>query len=356
MSFNPAALTDRTLKQFVDRLVRLRKSQPCPASSQWPPKRSRVQEEVASILGFDSWHEAIHQVRASHFPRLPLSGEPGGFPADEKATAAPPPGPGLVEREIPVFLAEALAPIKQGLVVVGGRVGAGKTTLLSAIARNLIETRSGRRIVTFESPPLVQDYTQLLARAHAQRGGAPNRLTNYPPQKSHRGPSATEILHVQPRRPTDIFVGEATSADALLAATTAAMTGHTVYVEFQRLDVGRVLSGMIEQFEAGERAVRSSDIVPSLQACIAIHPVKGVSGARVDLIEALVMDIAAADRLMASRAAPGGVGHEARQILKERGMDFVSVARRHHENGIISEKTLMGVVELMGSPAIGRRR
>lgn len=349
MSFSPASLNERTLKQFVDRLLRLRKSQSCPTSAQWPPKRSQVQEEVAAVLGFASWHDAIHRVRSVGQFLSPPSEGPQALPDDGKAAVTTSLASGLVGRELPAFLAEAMAPIKQGLVVVGGRVGTGKTTLLSAMARNLIETKSGRRIVTFESPPLVQDYAQLLARTHAQRGGLPNRLTNYPPQKAHRGPSAGEILHVQPRRPTDLFVGETTSADALLAAVTAAMTGHTVYVESQGLDVGRVLNGMIEQFEVGMRSLRNFDLVHGLQACVAILPVKGIKGDRVDLIEVLVMDIPTADRLTASGARPGGLGHEARQVLKERGLGFVSVAQRHHANGILSEETLAGVVDLMGT-------
>lgn len=63
MPFNPSALNERTLKQFVDRLVRLRKDQPLPTAAQWPPKRSQIQEEVAVLLGFSSWHQAIHAIK-----------------------------------------------------------------------------------------------------------------------------------------------------------------------------------------------------------------------------------------------------------------------------------------------------
>ena len=60
-SFTPSALSERTLKQFVDRLTKLRSGQPAPKS--WPPKRAAIQEEIAHILGFSSWHQAIHAVR-----------------------------------------------------------------------------------------------------------------------------------------------------------------------------------------------------------------------------------------------------------------------------------------------------
>lgn len=65
MPFNPQALNERTLKQFVDRLSAIRQSQPVPDMADWPPKRSAIQEEVAKTLGFTSWHHAIHAVRPS---------------------------------------------------------------------------------------------------------------------------------------------------------------------------------------------------------------------------------------------------------------------------------------------------
>ena len=349
MSFNPASLTERTLKQFVDRLLRLRKSQFCPVSSQWPPRRSQVQEEVAAVLGFASWHEAIHQVRPSP-PSLPPPPEgPEVLLGDIKATKASLLASCLVGPDIPASVKEEACAFKQGLVVVGGRVGTGKTTLLSELTRHLIKTRSGRRIVTFESPPLVEDQSRLLAMSHAQRGGFPNRLTNYPPKQTHQGPSAAEIIHVQPRRPTDLFVGETTNPEALLAAITAAMTGHCVYVECQGVDVGHTLAAMVGQFEPGLGSVQALDIASCLRACVAIHPVVGLHGQRIDLFEVLVVDEAAADRLMNCHDMPGSVGLEARRILKEREMDFASVARRHHTSGIISEETVASVVDLMGA-------
>ena len=59
MAFNPSALDERTLKQFVDRLLSLRKKQPLPEPSSWPPKRHQIQEEIAAVLGFSSWHAAV---------------------------------------------------------------------------------------------------------------------------------------------------------------------------------------------------------------------------------------------------------------------------------------------------------
>lgn len=81
MSFNPRALDESTLKQFVDRLYKLHKAGPCPAPATWPPKRSAIQEEVARMLGFPNWHQAITAIgkRSSLSPPPPTDVSTKGF-------------------------------------------------------------------------------------------------------------------------------------------------------------------------------------------------------------------------------------------------------------------------------------
>ena len=57
MPFNPEALTERTLKQFVDRLHKQMKDYKLNEDqSNWPLKRSACQEMVAKMLGCNNWH------------------------------------------------------------------------------------------------------------------------------------------------------------------------------------------------------------------------------------------------------------------------------------------------------------
>lgn len=87
MSFNPRALTERTLKGFVDRWVRAQRAKPCPTPDQWPPSRAACQEDIAQLLGFANWHEAITAIRqlqnqeqaASTVNPSDTSAEPGPF-------------------------------------------------------------------------------------------------------------------------------------------------------------------------------------------------------------------------------------------------------------------------------------
>lgn len=55
MGFNASALSANTIKTFVDRLNKRNKEK-----TTWPPKRSAVQEDIAKVLGYDSWH-ALHK-------------------------------------------------------------------------------------------------------------------------------------------------------------------------------------------------------------------------------------------------------------------------------------------------------
>jgi len=56
MSFNPTALTLSTVKKFIDRLEKVQKERGLPV------KRSQIQEDVAKMLGFVSYHDLFENV------------------------------------------------------------------------------------------------------------------------------------------------------------------------------------------------------------------------------------------------------------------------------------------------------
>ena len=59
MPFQPAEMTEATLRRLVDNLVRQLKVHPLPAS----PKRSQLQETLAATLGWPSYHAAITELK-----------------------------------------------------------------------------------------------------------------------------------------------------------------------------------------------------------------------------------------------------------------------------------------------------
>lgn len=62
MSFNSSVLSEKTVKSFVDRLLRRYKSHP--NSELHSIKRAIVQEDVAAMLGYASWHALSSQIKS----------------------------------------------------------------------------------------------------------------------------------------------------------------------------------------------------------------------------------------------------------------------------------------------------
>jgi len=61
MSFNSSVLSEKTVKSFVDRLLRRYKNHPNRLFHD--VKRAAIQEDVAAMLGFASWHVLISQLK-----------------------------------------------------------------------------------------------------------------------------------------------------------------------------------------------------------------------------------------------------------------------------------------------------
>lgn len=67
MGFNASALSANTIKTFVDRLNKRNKEK-----TSWPPKRSTVQEDIAKVLGYDTWH-ALNKALDTPKSEIPTS-------------------------------------------------------------------------------------------------------------------------------------------------------------------------------------------------------------------------------------------------------------------------------------------
>jgi len=129
VSFNPRALTERTLKGFVDRWVRAQRAKPCPTPDQWPPARTACQEDIAQLLGFANWHEAITAIRQV---------QSGSLANTEGANEPAPPYPTAIDstHDAVAFLTWAY---EQGMDLLDFKVGAhisskGRTLTAQALS------------------------------------------------------------------------------------------------------------------------------------------------------------------------------------------------------------------------------
>lgn len=72
MSFNSSVLSEKTVKSFVDRLLRRYKNHS--NTGLHGIKRATVQEDVAAMLGHASWHALITQIKDPLVPTIPCDG------------------------------------------------------------------------------------------------------------------------------------------------------------------------------------------------------------------------------------------------------------------------------------------
>lgn len=446
-SFTPSALTERTLKQFVDRLTKLRSGQPAP--KQWPPKRAAIQEEIAHILGFSSWHQAIHAVRptseaeltvaptapavettvvdphqAYAYPNEPahwngphladfllwaanlgasdvvfvfneqiaielygkqrrvtkralsaaevlaildhMVGE-GGRPPDQMyldfayvalgsslqqrfrvnaatihrgshsgweitmhAVAQKPPQLDLLKA--PNDLVSAMRSCRQGMIVITGGTGSGKSTLLSSVVRDVLDTQTGKKVITYEAP-IEFEYSAI---------DTPNTVTQTD-VSSLAGGFAAGIRGGMQRRPTHIVVGEARDQETLAEAYNASMMGHCVLTTLNATGCANALWRMISCFPRANQRSRAIDVLSSVHAVVCMRLVPDTKGKRVALFEHLVFDDALTDRLI-DESLDDLMG-TINAVLEERGTDFASDARRKHKAGLISTATLAACVK-----------
>lgn len=295
MSFNPSALNERTLKQFVDRLVRLRKAQHEAKTLARLPKRAELQEEIAIILGFSNWHEAIHAVRVVTPDPLSTAFPPGARP--ETLLQLPP---------------EALqvAHLKQGLVVVSGPSGGGKRAVLEAFLREIWNRNTAPKAYAFDFfSPLAPD-PQGIGQLH---------------QVDSWSSSATlreKTFSFLKRRPTDLFVAEVCDAHDLEVVTTNAMCGHMVWTSHP--GDGRVSNSfrwMMSRFPQEEHRARSIDVLSSLRLLVGTRRATRGNGYQ---FETLLFDDPLIDALLLGFDSGGtdAVCGLMDRIIQERGTGF----------------------------------
>lgn len=239
-----------------------------------------------------------------------------------------PTDPPLLETlELPQDIINAIAP-DQGVVYITGATGSGKSTLLASIVRHIAEQpESNRKILTYESPiEFVYDNLNT-TNAIISQSEIPKHLPNF----------AAGVRNALRRKPHLILVGEARDVETISAVMEAAMTGHPVYTTLHSNGVSETVRRLVNTFPAEERNGRTIDLFETMRLIIWQKLVPTVDGKRVALREYLVLDEKVRDVLLNSPVDQ--VTHTTRRLLKSHGQTMELDARKHFEDGIISERT-----------------
>ena len=171
----------------------------------------------------------------------------------------------------PRDLAERLAHLRHGLVLITGITGSGKTTTLATIV-NLLNQESGYRIITVEEPVEYQ-FPHNTGSVVTQREVGQDVLT-----------FADGLKYGLRQDPDVILVGEIRDRDTAQMALSAAETGHLVFSTLHTRDAAGAISRYFDLFPQDIQGEIRSQLSLSLRAVISQHLVPSIEpGAKREL-------------------------------------------------------------------------
>ncbi|HEX4592071.1 MAG TPA: PilT/PilU family type 4a pilus ATPase [Gemmataceae bacterium] len=157
--------------------------------------------------------------------------------------------------EFPVELAERLAFVRDGLVIVTGATGAGKTTTLAMIV-NLINQTGGHRIITVEEP-----VEYLFPKA-------PDSVVTQREVGADVPTFADGLRSGLRQDPDVILVGEVRDRETAQMALSAAQTGHLVFTTLHTRDAKGAISRLTDLFPQDVQGDVRSQLAMSLRAVL----------------------------------------------------------------------------------------
>jgi len=168
---------------------------------------------------------------------------------------------------------EALAGLRDGLVIVTGPTGSGKTTTLSTLIHQINLTRPAH-IITIEDP---------VEYLHANHQGLVHQRELYTDV-----PDFAQAVRASLREDPDvILVGEMRDAETIRAAVTAAETGHLVFTTLHTGDAVGTIDRMTGVFAGPEQQAIRQQLSMVLKAVVAQRLLSTPERRRVAAVEIL---------------------------------------------------------------------
>jgi twitching motility protein PilT len=161
--------------------------------------------------------------------------------------------PTLESLHLPQSLA-ALADRRQGLILLTGATGCGKTSTMAAMI-NAINSSRRDHIITIEDPIEFQQPNQLSLVEQIEVG-------------SDTPGFAQAVRAVLRQDPDVILIGEMRDSETMVAALTAAETGHLVFTSLHTNDAAQTVSRILDIFPAGFQSQMRRQLSLALLAVI----------------------------------------------------------------------------------------
>jgi twitching motility protein PilT len=187
----------------------------------------------------------------------------------------------MIPTEIPTFdelglppVADWLATLPRGLVLVTGPTGSGKSTTLASIIDRINNTRS-QHVLTVEDP---------IEYLHSHKMSAVTQR-----EIGIDSPSFARALRSALREDPDVLLlGEMRDTESIATALTMAETGHLVFSTLHTNDAAQAVDRMIDVFPDWRQDQIRVQLAASLGAIVAQRLLPKIGGGRVAAFEVLV--------------------------------------------------------------------
>ena len=172
------------------------------------------------------------------------------------------------------FVANMIAELPRGFVLVTGPTGSGKSTTLASIIDKINSTRACH-ILTIEDPVEYVHYHKMSAVSQREVG--------------LDSPSFDRALRSALREDPDVLlIGEMRDIDSIQIALTMAETGHLVFATLHTNDAPQAIDRIIDVFPAWRQEQTRVQLASSLSAVIAQRLIPKVGGGMVAAYEVLI--------------------------------------------------------------------
>lgn len=212
-----------------------------------------------------------------------------------------------------------------GIVLVTGPTGSGKSTLMAAMFGMALEDVrfKNHKIVTAEAP-----IEYVFQHPRVSQSEVPRHIATF----------ERAIEEALRRRPNIIMVGELRDRATILAALTAAMTGHYVLSTLHTTGVANTVARTVKNFPRDEADSLSGDLCDSLRMVVSQRLLPAPDGTLQAVREWLVFteDI----RLQLLKTPFDRLTPTIAEMVKSDGHPFAVDARAWHEKGRVTDHAL----------------
>lgn len=192
----------------------------------------------------------------------------------------------LEELNLPSIL-ETFANKKQGFFLVVGPVGQGKSTTLAAIIE-IINRNRAEHIITIEDP-IEYLYTQKKS------------IIDQREVRTDTSDFYTALVNVLRQDVNVILVGEMRNPETMIAAVTAAETGHLVFSTLHTNNASQTIDRIIDSFPATQQDQIRIQLSSSLIGVFSQRLVPRISGGLIPVYELLIVNNAVSNLIREKR-------------------------------------------------------